>query len=92
MAGNKNSGRRPISAEVKRFLEREGRKSLDVMVAIRDDKEASYAVRLDAANKIVEQAFGKATQKTELTGENGSPLITQVVIGVQDATLPGDSK
>jgi hypothetical protein len=78
MAGNFNSGRRPMKTEIKTLLESEAKKSLYAMISIRDS-DAPAAVRMDAAQYICDRAWGKPHQSTELTGADLGPVLISVV-------------
>ena len=69
MAGNRNSGRRKMSTECSMYLKQQGMKSLDVVIAIRDDKENPANVRLDAARYILDQLWGRAPVRVDLDAE-----------------------
>lgn len=73
---------------------------LDLIAACKDRTAAALAViesimmegenernKLSAAMAIIERGYGKTTDKVEMSGPNGTPLVTQVNL----VALSGDS-
>ena len=82
--GNKNSGRRTIPVECAKYLKAQGKKSLDVVVKIRDDEDNPSSTRLEAARYILDQLWGKAPVRVDVGGAEGGPV--EILLRIVDET------
>ncbi len=75
-----NPGGRPKGyAEFTAAAREEGPASLATLVALRDTS-AVDAVRVSACREILDRGYGKPAQAVQLTGADGGPVQTEVVI------------
>lgn len=82
--GGKLSGRKSMAVEVGRFLKGQGKKSLDIIVALRDDKKNSATVRLDAARYVFDQLYGRAGQRVDMDVTSGGEPMQSTVFVMPD--------
>lgn len=86
--GNHNSGRRPLRKELDKILKAEGKKSLGIIMDIRDDKSNPAPVRLEAACYIANQLYGKPGQRLDIDAEVKSDVFWHVGKGYVDTPSP----
>jgi len=60
------------SREIKAYAQQYGTDAIDTIVAIFRDKKADLRVRLDAASKLLDRAYGKAAQPYRHSGNVGN--------------------
>ena len=61
---------------------------VDALEATKDDGSADHVIRMKASDAVLDRAYGKPTQRTELSGPDGGavPLWLQVVAPQEAAT------
>ena len=75
-----NPGGRPKGyAEFTAAAREEGPASLAALVQLRDTSSVD-AVRVSACREILDRGYGKPAQAVQLTGADGGPVQTEVVI------------
>lgn len=85
MAGVKGkSGRKSRLEEAARCLSNEVVAALERVRDLSMDHDAPYSVRLEADKILIEQALGRPSQRTEVTGAQGGPVkVVEICVGVQ---------
>lgn len=68
-----------MPTEVKKYLKAQGKKSIDVIVAIRDNLDSPTAVRLEAARYVFDQLYGRAGQRVDLAGD----IVSQIEVVIR---------
>ena len=71
-------GRPKLPEGLKEAFRAECQGSLDLLVDIRDQKDAKNQDRIKAAIAILDRGLGKPAQAVELTGPEGGPIETAV--------------
>jgi hypothetical protein len=69
-----NPGGRPKDSPLRRMAQRVTRESIETVIEIMRNKKAPAAVRVTAAFGLLDRAYGKPIQMTELTGKDGEKL------------------
>jgi len=82
------SGRPRQRVDFDRAARRQAKASLRTMIVLRDDEKASKAVRLDAAQAILDRAWGKPIAPSEASLNVGGTVVLQVVSAI--GRNPGD--
>lgn len=73
-----NPGGRPKAAYDLQELARERTlKALDTLTTIMESEDAPPAARVGAACALLDRAYGKPVQMTEITGRDGGPIETK---------------
>lgn len=73
-------GRPPNGLALKKLAETHTKEALNLLLTAMRTADR-WADRITAADKILDRAHGKVTQKMQLEGEDGGPL--QVIINIQ---------
>lgn len=68
------TGRPKIPQEVKDLARAHTNDAIMTLVEICNDKKATAPARVSAANSILDRAWGKPTQPTEISGPDGEAL------------------
>jgi hypothetical protein len=79
------SGRPRQRVDFDRAARRQAKASLRTMVELRDDEKASKAVRLDAAQAILDRAWGKPIAPSTNSVDVGGTVVLQVMTGIARA-------
>jgi len=82
------SGRPRQRVDFDRAARRQAKASLKTMIELRDNKDISPAVRLDAAPEIMSRAWGKPIAPSEASMNVGGTVVLQVVSAI--GRNPGD--
>ena len=87
-----NPGGRPKGyAEFTAAAREEGPASLAALVQIRDTSTVD-AVRVSACREILDRGFGRPAQAVQLTGGDGGPVKTEIVIKKLFVPVSDDGK
>ncbi len=73
------SGRPKIPAEVVEAARALTPEAIRTLAEIMQDEEAPAAARVNAANSVLDRAWGKATQPMEMSGPGGGPVQTEEI-------------
>jgi len=87
-----NPGGRPAGySEFVAAARAEGAASLAELIRLRDQSEHD-AVRVSACREILDRGFGKPAQAVQLTGSDGGPVQTEIVIKKLFVPVADDGK
>jgi hypothetical protein len=74
-----------ITKEVKEIAQEFGEEAVGTLVSIMRSGEFPPAARVAASKEILDRAYGKSVQHTELTGKDGSPVFSPMSEASLDA-------
>jgi len=85
-SGNPN-GRPKEPKEFKELAKAKSLDALNVVINIMNNDEAKHSDRIKAAEMIIDRAYGKAIQATEISGPEGAPIETHSLTALTDSEL-----
>lgn len=67
-----------ITSEIKAIAQQYGQEAIETIVSIMTNGESEQA-RLAASKELLDRAYGKAQQHTEVSGADGEPFVIKIV-------------